>query len=74
MLNYAIDYYGTLRIYDGDKLVSSISNCGDLNDEQIQGLVKQTEIIIKTLSAEESNKVREWTKEDIDNLKEFLMR
>lgn len=73
-MNYIVDYYGDLRIYDDNKLIAVVSNCGGLTDEQIQELIKQTQIIYTKNSEDHNTGPKEWTQEDLDNLKEYLSR
>ena len=41
MINYNVDDYGTLKIYDGKSIIAEISECSGMNDKQLQDLVDE---------------------------------
>lgn len=39
MINYYVDNHGWLKIYYNNEIISQISECGDMDTEQIKNLV-----------------------------------
>jgi hypothetical protein len=40
-MNYNIDDYGIMRVYDGNRIVAEISDCADMDDERAEWLATE---------------------------------
>ena len=41
MINYNVDDYGTLKIYDGKRIIVEISECSGMEDKELQDLIDE---------------------------------